>query len=1335
MKENFHIFDFQIQILRTLFFILIFFSFTKINGRFFNSSYYFSEIHLVIQGSGTKNFLYNNDNIYEPSEVIINGYSKTDICKYSCEFDLSINNITLRYENQLETFKKMFLNIQNMIEIDLSGFDTSKVTSMYGMFYNCSKLEKINFGNICTTSLNNMAYLFTNCISLKSINLSNFDTSSVTNMGRMFANCQSLESIYFGEFNTSLCEDMSLLFYCCEKLTSIDFSNFDTSKVTTFESMFDGCLNLENINFGKINTSSLKDMSYLFNDCDKLSSIDISMLDTSKVSTFKYMFSGCKGLISVKFGNINTSSIKTINHLFSDCGNLKKVDLRNFDTSSITDMSCVFYNCTSLKSIIFPDYMNTSKVKSLASMFFECNNLISINLSSADFPMVTEIHYMFYNDCNIKYINMANFSPLNLVSLYSAFKNLNTLIYLNLNSFINTNSTLKEIIQYFNSDKTKYCVNDPDTAKFLFGDKAVSDCTNICFNKNIKLDIETNECIVSCSTHNYELEYNNICYHECPEDTYLTVNNSQICHDKTPEGYYLDLDEKIYKYCFYSCEYCYGEGNEINNNCTKCRKGFINLINGNLEERNCYKICKYYYIINDLNQYECTENPNCPENYNKLITEKNKCINDCKRDNIYKYEYNNFCYIECPKGTIPNNFICLEDKTLESIINPIDIIYKYSSELIFNDNIVNNTYKSELGKLDDFLNYLRRLLLNGYNTTDIDNGIDYIHREGPVTFIITIPKNQKNNTNKNNTSINMGKCENILREEYHLANESNLYILKVEEIINGIKSPKVEYEIYYPISENKLKVADLSLCQKVKFDISIPAIISKNEIDKYNSSSGYYNDICYTLTTESGTDISLEDRRLEFIKYNLSICEEGCQFTQYDFVENKAICSCYTKITLPLISEIKFDKEKLLSNFLDIKNIGNFKILKCTHLLFNKDKIFKKAANYLLVILFILDIISIFHFFFSSIIQIKTSFSKINLENKLNKDKINPIPSTKQKNENRNRYKSLKVKINRDNINKLIKNKNHEPPKLKSVISKRKSKHKRISQPISFSDNYNIHKKSITTINKQPKRKTIKTLKKFENSNSNLEVSNKNISNIKLTKEVNTTQKDFTDYEMNCFNYEEAIKYDHRSYCQYYVSLLKTKHILIFTFCKIKDYNSRLNKLFIFLFTFYINFTVSVMFYSQYTMHKIYIDKGDFDFTYQLPKMFYSLLISTVLKSILNTLGLYGNNIIELRKSKNDVFEKNSKKLLSKIKSKIIFFFIVTNALLFLFWIYLGCFCAVNENTQIHLFLDVISSFVFSFITPFMLYLIPGIFRISSLKDRKQDHHILFKFSKILQKL
>ena len=49
------------------------------------------------------------------------------------------------------------------------------------------------------------------------------------------------------------------------------------------------------------------------------------------------------------------------------------------------------------------------------------------------------------------------------------------------------------------------------------------------------------------------------------------------------------------------------------------------------------------------------------------------------------------------------------------------------------------------------------------------------------------------------------------------------------------------------------------------------------------------------------------------------VCEENCDFTEYNTEAKKAICSCYTKIIFPLISEIKVDKEKLFSNFKDIK--------------------------------------------------------------------------------------------------------------------------------------------------------------------------------------------------------------------------------------------------------------------------------------------------------------------------------------------------------------------------------------------------------------------------------
>ena len=92
----------------------------------------------------------------------------------------------------------------------------------------------------------------------------------------------------------------------------------------------------------------------------------------------------------------------------------------------------------------------------------------------------------------------------------------------------------------------------------------------------------------------------------------------------------------------------------------------------------------------------------------------------------------------------------------------------------------------------------------------------------------------------------------------------------------------------------------------------------------------------------------------------MSVCEENCDFTEYNTESKKAICSCYTKIIFPLISEIKVDKEKLFSNFKDIRNIGNFKMLSCIKLFLNKNNLIKNAANYMLVILLILNIFSIF---------------------------------------------------------------------------------------------------------------------------------------------------------------------------------------------------------------------------------------------------------------------------------------------------------------------------------------------------------------------------------------
>ena len=86
-------------------------------------------------------------------------------------------------------------------------------------------------------------------------------------------------------------------------------------------------------------------------------------------------------------------------------------------------------------------------------------------------------------------------------------------------------------------------------------------------------------------------------------------------------------------------------------------------------------------------------------------------------------------------------------------------------------------------------------------------------------------------------------------------------------------------------------------------------IISRSNIDIiFNPNSDFYNNLRSTLTDENGVDKPLKPRQIEFIDNNMSVCEEDCHLKEYEDNEKKVKCSWYTKINLPLISEIKIQK-------------------------------------------------------------------------------------------------------------------------------------------------------------------------------------------------------------------------------------------------------------------------------------------------------------------------------------------------------------------------------------------------------------------------------------------
>ena len=137
---------------------------------------YSSTIHITIQGKGNQRLL-GYDFAINPSDVIVKGVSKISSCSKTCILEDIKSNITLIFDNQIESFSSLFEDVRNVTFVDLSNFDTSKVTDFHWMFSGCRNLEKINFGNIKTSLVENMSSLFYHCSKLTSIDLSNFDTS------------------------------------------------------------------------------------------------------------------------------------------------------------------------------------------------------------------------------------------------------------------------------------------------------------------------------------------------------------------------------------------------------------------------------------------------------------------------------------------------------------------------------------------------------------------------------------------------------------------------------------------------------------------------------------------------------------------------------------------------------------------------------------------------------------------------------------------------------------------------------------------------------------------------------------------------------------------------------------------------------------------------------------------------------------------------------------------------------------------------------------------------------------------------------------------------------
>jgi surface protein len=118
--------------------------------------------------------------------------------------------------------------------------DTSKVTDMSEMFRLCTNLKDLDVTGMNTSNVTDMSFMFLTCSSLSGVlNLSHFDTSKVTSMADMFQATRSLDSVDLSSFNTQNVDTFAQMFNNSGAKT-LDLSSFTFNDNANINEMLNG---------------------------------------------------------------------------------------------------------------------------------------------------------------------------------------------------------------------------------------------------------------------------------------------------------------------------------------------------------------------------------------------------------------------------------------------------------------------------------------------------------------------------------------------------------------------------------------------------------------------------------------------------------------------------------------------------------------------------------------------------------------------------------------------------------------------------------------------------------------------------------------------------------------------------------------------------------------------------------------------------------------------------------------------------------------------------------------------------------------------------------------
>ena len=405
-------------------------------------------------------YMYVSTVVFDPS--FANARPTTTYAWFYEMMDLeSITGISYLNTSEVTNMAYMFDFCSSLMSLDVSGFDTRNVTNMRGMFYSCNCLTNLDVSHFNTSKVTSMYAMFCYCNNLISLDLTSFNTANVTDMGWMFYDCDNLSTIYVGDnWTTAAVTESGDMFKNCTSLVGSQGTTYDASHLDAEYAHIDGgssnpgylsgdpnapmppmayaCYTPSNttLTFYYDNQrSSRSGTTYSLNTSNNFPGwetdgtnanvtkvvFDPSFANARPMTTYAWFY-GMRNLESITgISYLNTSEVTNMEYMFYYCESLTNLDLSSFDTHNVFVMESMFNRCNSLSSLDLTSF-NTANVTDMREMFSACYSLTSLDLSSFNTANVTDMLSMFLFCDNLMSLDLSSFNTASVTTMSDMFR-------------------------------------------------------------------------------------------------------------------------------------------------------------------------------------------------------------------------------------------------------------------------------------------------------------------------------------------------------------------------------------------------------------------------------------------------------------------------------------------------------------------------------------------------------------------------------------------------------------------------------------------------------------------------------------------------------------------------------------------------------------------------------------------------------------------------------------------------------------------------------------------------------------------------------------------------